>query len=118
MSILFDQLAERRIQQAINDGEMDDLPGKGEPLNIDDDSMVPEHLRMGYRILKNAGFIPPELEQRNQALELCDLVAQCEPDSHQQRIALSKIRQLEFKMRIKGIDTRFVHQYLRSIRCC
>ncbi len=115
MSILFDQLAERRIQQAINEGQMDDLPGKGEPLNIDDDSMVPEHLRMGYRILKNAGFIPPELEQRNQALELCDLVAQCEPDSNEQRVALGKIHQLELKMRIKGIDTRFLHQYLRKM---
>jgi hypothetical protein len=25
-------------------------------------SMVPEHLRAGYRLLKNAGYLPPELE--------------------------------------------------------
>ena len=40
----------------------DDLPGSGRPLELDDDRLVPEELRVAWRILKNAGFVPPEIE--------------------------------------------------------
>ena len=54
-------IAERRIQEAIERGEFDDLPGKGKPLHLgEDDRSVPEELRMAYRMLKNAGLLPPE----------------------------------------------------------
>jgi len=29
--------------------------------------MVPEHLRMGLRILRNAGMVPPEIESLREA---------------------------------------------------
>ena len=50
-------LAERKIEEAIERGEFDDLPGAGQLLDLDDlDPMLPEELRMAYRILKNAGM--------------------------------------------------------------
>ena len=50
-------LAERKIEEAIERGEFDDLPGAGRPLDLDDlDPLLPEELRMAYRILKNAGM--------------------------------------------------------------
>ncbi|CDI03677.1 hypothetical protein BN873_610074 [Candidatus Competibacter denitrificans Run_A_D11] len=55
---LLDQIAEARIQAAIDQGELRDLPGQGKPLQLDDDSAIPEELRVAYRILKNAGFLP------------------------------------------------------------
>lgn len=116
MSTLVDKIAEQRIQAAFEEGKMDDLPGAGEPLQLDDDSMVPEQLRMGYRVLKNAGYIPPELAERNQAISLCDLVAQCEQGTEARSEAEHKLRQLELRLRIKGIDTRFVHRYLSMIK--
>lgn len=61
---LLDQWAERHIIEAQRKGEFDNLPGRGEPLILDDDSHVPAELRAGYRLLKNAGCLPPELEQR------------------------------------------------------
>jgi|SRR5918992_273566 hypothetical protein len=63
-------IAERRIAEAIAQGELDDLPGAGQPLELDDDSLVPEELRLAYRILKNAGFVPPEVESLNEIAEL------------------------------------------------
>ncbi|MDX1609018.1 MAG: DnaJ family domain-containing protein [Halofilum sp. (in: g-proteobacteria)] len=63
---LLDRLAEERIEQALARGELDDLPTRGRPLALDDDSMVPEHLRAGYRLLKNAGYLPEELETRRE----------------------------------------------------
>jgi len=55
-------LAERLIIEAQQHGAFDDLPGKGKPLSMEDLSGVPEELRMGYKLLKNAGYLPPELE--------------------------------------------------------
>lgn len=63
---LLDQIAEARIQAAIDQGELRDLPGQGKPLQLDDDSAIPEELRVAYRILKNAGFLPPELQLRKE----------------------------------------------------
>ena len=58
----FDLLAERKIEEALARGELSDLPGAGRPLDLDTDPLIPEDLRMAYRILKNAGFVPPEVE--------------------------------------------------------
>jgi len=56
---LLGQIAERQILQAAQRGEFDDLPGAGRPLQLDDDALIPEELRAGYRLLKNAGYLPP-----------------------------------------------------------
>lgn len=63
---LVDQIAESRIEQAIARGELDNLAGTGKPLQLDDDSMIPEEFRMAYRVLKNAGMVPPEIELKGQ----------------------------------------------------
>lgn len=67
---LLDFLAEQRISEAVSRGELDDLPGAGRPLDLDDDALIPEELRLAHRILKNAGYIPPELETLNEIAQL------------------------------------------------
>ena len=59
---MLDFIADQRIAESIANGDFDDLPGSGKPLELDDDSLLPEELRLAYRILKNAGFVPPEIE--------------------------------------------------------
>ena len=54
--------------QAIEAGEFDNLQGKGQPLNLEDDSHIPPELRMAYKILKNADCLPPELELRQEVV--------------------------------------------------
>ena len=76
---LLDQWAERHITEAQSKGEFDNLPGSGEPLILDDDSHVPPELRAGYRLLKNAGCLPPELEQRREAIQLLDCLLYTSP---------------------------------------
>lgn len=58
---IFRIMAEEKIKEAIRGGEFDHLPGAGKPLPPDDMEGVPEELRMGYRLLKNAGILPEEL---------------------------------------------------------
>ena len=60
---MLDFIAEQRIAEAIANGELDDLPGAGKALELDDDALVPEELRVAYRILKNAGLAPPEVKK-------------------------------------------------------
>ena len=70
-------LAEQRILEAQRQGALDDLPGRGQPLVIEDLSGVPEELRMGYKILKNAGFLPPELQLQQELVTLQELLERC-----------------------------------------
>ncbi|RME33436.1 MAG: DUF1992 domain-containing protein [Gammaproteobacteria bacterium] len=72
--LLLDQLAEARIVEAMEAGVFDDLPGAGKPLRLDDDSLVAPDLRMALRVLKNAGYVPPEVGLRREIHELGQLV--------------------------------------------
>jgi hypothetical protein len=88
----FARLAENRIQAAIEAGEFDNLIGKGQPLNLGDDSHILPELRMAYKILKNADCLPPELELRKEVVQLQDLVATM-PDTAEK---LKQMRRLNF----------------------
>lgn len=70
-------IAERRIQEAQEQGQFEELPGAGKPLHLEDDSMVPEELRMAYKMLRNAGYIPPELAERKEISTLVELLENC-----------------------------------------
>jgi hypothetical protein len=53
---------EEQIQRAIAEGKFDNLKGAGKPLNLDDYFATPEDIRVGYTMLKNNDFVPPEIE--------------------------------------------------------
>lgn len=57
----FSRIAENIIDQAMREGAFDDLPGRGQPLSLDDYFALPEDLRMAYSILTNANCAPPEV---------------------------------------------------------
>ena len=61
---LIDRLAEARIKEATQRGALDNLPGAGKPLVLDDDRFVSEELRVACRIMDNAGCLPPEAVRR------------------------------------------------------
>ena len=81
----FEMIAERRIRQAMEEGAFDNLEGKGKPLVFEDDSMVPPDLRMAYKILKNAGYLPPAIENEREIRQAVDLLE--EMDDEQERYA-------------------------------
>jgi len=72
---LLDVLAERQIAEAAARGAFDDLPGTGAPLPPEDMELVPEELRTGYRLLKNSGYLPSELEHCAELKEIEKLLA-------------------------------------------
>jgi hypothetical protein len=88
----FAKLAENRILEAMKAGEFDNLEGRGQPLNLDEDRHIPPELRMAYKILKNADCLPPELTLRQEVVQLQDLVAAM-PDEAEK---LKQMRRLNF----------------------
>lgn len=91
------KIAEERIREAIERGELEDLPGKGEPQKLDDDSHLPEELRMAYKVLKNAGYTPPELDVRKEMMQVEDLLANA-PDEASRYKALKRLNYLAAKL--------------------
>jgi len=74
---IFNLIAERKIVEAMQRGEFDNLALKGTRLALHETPYVPAELQMGYRILKNAGVIPAELALGNEIQSLRDLLASC-----------------------------------------
>ncbi|MCP5197414.1 MAG: DUF1992 domain-containing protein [Gammaproteobacteria bacterium] len=93
---LIDQIAEARLQEAIDRGELRDLPGEGQPLRLEDDSAIPEELRVAYRLLKNAGFLPPELQLRRDVREAEQLLQQL-PEGDRSR-ARARLELLQLRL--------------------
>ena len=91
------QIAERRIAQAIEDGTLKTDGWKNRPLPLEDDSFVPDDLKMAYKILKNSGYLPPEIETRKEVQKLEDLIARTE-DSHQRLKQMRKLSVLMMKI--------------------
>ena len=71
-----ERIAEQRIREALDRGDFERLPGFGKPLQLDDDSDIPPELRVPYRILRNAGCVPPEVELRREIASVESLLAQ------------------------------------------
>ena len=83
---LLDNLVEQRIAAACAKGEFTDLPGQGQPLDLDDDLLAPEELRAANRILKNAGVVPPAVESLRRLRTLRQELAQTGDEAEQRRL--------------------------------
>ena len=59
---IFRTIAERRIQEAIARGELDELPLAGRPIRLNDMDGVPEEDRLARRVLRNANVLPEEVQ--------------------------------------------------------
>jgi hypothetical protein len=110
---LFTILAEQKIKKAYEDGEFDHLPGFGRPLNLEDDSSIPEELRMANRIMKNAGFSTEENALRQEMLRIEDMIRDCEDQLEKEGLKknlnekLLKFNGLMSKRRVKTNSSVF-----------
>jgi DnaJ homologue, subfamily C, member 28, conserved domain len=92
----FNRIVETRILTAQKNGEFDDLEGSGKPLKLDD-GCVPEELRLAYKVLKNADFVPPEIELKKEIKQTEDLLAGMQDTAEKYR-TLKKLNFLIMKL--------------------
>ena len=113
----FEKIVEERIRRAFENGEFDELTGTGEPLTLEDDSNVPEELRLAYKILKNAECLPPEIELRKEIEKTEDLLAVL-PDTAEKYKVLKKLNFLILKvnaLRRTSIANEIPQHYIAQV---
>ncbi len=114
---LIDQLAEQHIRAAQAQGAFDNLPGAGQPLRLDDDAAVAPELRTAYRLLKNAGYLPPELQLRRdiaEAEQLLVLAEQAEERASHSRRLRYLMTQLGLT-RLAPVNLQTEHAYFERL---
>ena len=79
----FEAIVEERIRKAQENGQMDNLPGEGRPLP-DEEIDPTNEFRLAHKILKNAGFLPPEVALRKKIFSTEQLLESVTPDSPEQ----------------------------------
>ncbi|WP_144548050.1 DnaJ family domain-containing protein [Bacillus sp. X1(2014)] len=110
---LFSRIAEDKIKEAIKNGEFENLPGMGKPLDLKDDLPgMNAEMKMGYRMLKNAGFISDQVDLRKELITLNDLISAATDDDEINRLQEKLTRkQLQFEkimeQRRKNTNVRF-----------
>ena len=97
----FQKIIEKRIQEAQDNGDFDDLPGKGKPIHLEDDRNIPEELRLTFKILKNADCLPPELELRKEIRTMEDMLDNI-PDEKEKFRHIKKINYKIMQLNMMG----------------
>lgn len=89
----FSRFVESRIREAIAQGEFENLPGAGKPLNLEEYFSTPEDLRIAYSILKNARCAPVEIELLNEIARLKQAIAETSDTAQKQELRLALVSQ-------------------------
>jgi hypothetical protein len=113
----FWRIAEERIKEAQRAGAFDNLPGKGKPLDLEDLSWVPEDLRIGYLVLKNAHVLPPEAQLLKDIHTIEDLLKHVEDEGERRTLAKSiqfKLIRLDMLKR-RSMPLRSIRDYSRKL---
>lgn len=98
----FAKLAEERILRAMREGEFDNLPGRGKPVDLDDYFRTPEHLRVGFALLKSASLVPEEVQVMQEIGVLREQVQVCiDPMKRTQLQRRLNEKSVEFNMMLE-----------------
>jgi len=112
---IFEIIAERKIEQAMARGEFDNLSYSGKPLPPDDLDKVPEELRMAYKILKNAGVVPEEIELQKSIVTLTDLLNACADEEERKKIRIKlNEKQLRYNMIMESRGLKIVDPFYQE----
>jgi len=93
----FEALVEQRIKKAQKEGCFDNLEGTNKPLKFDDMN-VPKDLRLAHKILKNSGFLPPEVELKKNITHTDQLLEAAQIDSPERLKIQKKLNYLLTKL--------------------
>ncbi len=97
---ILSRMADEAIARAMREGAFDNLEGRGMPLRLDDDSHVPEDLRMAYKILKNAGYLPQEIAEEREIERAVDLLESCRDEQERYR-QIQKLNLMVTRMNLR-----------------
>jgi hypothetical protein len=96
-----DEEIARHLREALASGELAGTAGFGRPLPEDAGwDATPEALRMPFKILKNAGVLPPEIEWLHERAALEQAVAACTTETERSALR-GKLSDLQMKIALR-----------------
>jgi hypothetical protein len=78
--------ADEAIRAAMERGDFNNLSNKGKKLDLDDYFNTPEDLRLGFSVLKNADYIPEEVQLLKEIGELQEKLAQISGETERKKV--------------------------------
>jgi len=96
-------LVEKKIQEAMDRGEFDNLPGAGKPVHIEPPPVRNEDLWWALKILKQANFVPDEVRWRKRIDELRDRMYSV-ADEQQLRQIVRELNELIVRLNTMGTN--------------
>jgi DNA-binding transcriptional ArsR family regulator len=104
LKLLEDHIGQH-LRESEQTGELQAAPSYGKPLGFGDGyDETPAELRMGMKILKDAGVVPPEVEAMREAAELEARMNACADETERRVLQrrLSEMRQA-IALRLEGL---------------
>lgn len=106
-------LVEQRIQDGMERGLFDNLPGMGKPLNLDDDQFVPDDMKMAFRMLRSTGLAPLWVDLNKEIRADIERLVHFREHIHSRWSTISAIelehRRTEYLQRINDINDKIVN---------
>ena len=104
----WENIAERKIREAMSEGAFDNLTGKGRPLNLEENPYEDPSLRMAHRLLRNNGFAPAWVEEAKDLEHEIDVAcrefaAHGSPDRFREQIAAINRRILAHNLKTPSV---------------
>src|SRR3954465_2522721 len=78
---------EKKIREAIERGEFDNLPGKGRPIDLDAYFNAPEDLRMAFSLLRSNDFVPAEVDMMKELSQLKERLEKSTDETERKTLA-------------------------------
>lgn len=106
-------LVEQRIQEAMEQGQFDNLQGMGKPLNLDEDRFVPDELKMAFRLLRSTGMAPLWVDLNKEIRADLERMTRFREHIHSRWSTISAIelahRRAEYLTRINEINGKIIN---------
>lgn len=113
----FGNASDEIIKRSMEEGAFDNLPGKGKPLNLDENPHESEDWQLAYHLLQNNGFSLPWMDLRkeiDQAIDQARIDAMQAKESgqwHEYQVVFKKqleaLNQRIFQYNLQAPSTRF-----------
>ncbi|WP_231137382.1 DnaJ family domain-containing protein [Chromobacterium paludis] len=98
----FDQEIAAYIRRSEESGELRRARNWGKPLEADEGyEATPADLRMGYKILKNAGVVPPEVEIMKSLHAMREQLSALEPGSQEAQALRQEIQKAQLTLALQ-----------------
>jgi hypothetical protein len=98
--LLEDEIS-RKLREAELSGELQSAKGYGRPLITEEGwAQTPDELRMPFKILKDAGVVPPEIELMRQRADMREQLSACKEPAEAEQLK-QKLSTLELSISLR-----------------